>query len=185
MDKWTWQPARVFRAYTLIELIISLALIAILLSWAVPRFVDTFQKNLLTTQSYRLMNDLFHARSEAIKRNLPVVICRSRDALSCEHSNKSDADWSIGWISFVNADQDKLRDSDETILRIGAAVPAQISLHFNQWWRFTFSPTGVSGSGSFTFCDKLGHHGRRITLYRSGRARISSTGPELTDCPAS
>ena len=184
MDTRHRSPARDTCAYTLTELMISLALTGILLSWGVPNFVGIFQRNLLTTQTDLLMNHLFHARAEAITRNLPVVICRSANARDCSRSSSSKANWGIGWLVFVNADNDKTRDPDEPILRVGDAVPAPVSVHFNQWWRITFRPNGGAGNGSFTLCDGLGNN-RRITVYRSGRTRVTQIDTDEEICPAS
>jgi len=184
MDTQHRSPARFIGAYTLIELMISLALVGILLSWGVPNFVGLFQRNLLTTQADILMSHLFYARTEAITRNLPVVICRSANASNCSQSSSSKADWSMGWLVFVNSDGDKARDPDEPVLRVGNTVPAPISVRFNQWWRITFRPNGGAGNGSFTLCDGLGNS-RRITVYRSGRTRATQMVSNEEDCPAS
>lgn len=184
MDTRHRSPARGTCAYTLTELMISLALVGILLSWGVPNFIGLFQRSLLTTQTDILTNHLFHARAEAITRNLPVVICRSANARNCSHSSSSKANWGIGWFIFVNTDNDKIRDPDEPILRVGDAVPAPISVRFNQWWRITFRPNGGAGNGSFTLCDGQGNN-RRITVYRSGRTRVTQIDADEEICPAS
>ena len=184
MDTRHRSPARDISAYTLTELMIGLALVGILLSWGVPNFVGVFQRNLLSTQTDLLVHHLFYARTEAITRNLPVVVCRSENARNCTPSSSSKADWSMGWLVFVNTDNDKTRDPDEPILRVGNAVPAPISVHFNQWWRIKFRPNGGAGNGSFTLCDGLGNN-RRITVYRSGRTRVTKINTDEEFCPAS
>jgi type IV fimbrial biogenesis protein FimT len=179
------QPAdvRLLPGYTLIELMLGLALLGILLTWGVPNFVDLYQRNLIATQTQRLMGDLFHARSEAIKRNKPVVICRSQDASHCTPSSTSQADWSMGWITFVNEDEDKNRDPDEPVLRRGGTVPGPLSVQFNHWWRMTFRPNGGAGNGTFTLCDQAGNE-YRITVYHSGRTRVSKSKADSSTCPA-
>jgi type IV fimbrial biogenesis protein FimT len=165
--------------YTLAELFVGIAIAGILLAWAVPNFIDLYQRNALTTQTNRLFSHLVYTRSEAVKRNLPVVLCRSDDGSSCLRSSAAQTDWSMGWIIFVNTDDDKVRDPEETLLRAGQALPPEITLHFNQWWRVTFRPSGRSGNGSFTLCARSGHQ-KRITLFLSGRTRLSE--PTTDEC---
>lgn len=170
--------------YTLIELMLGLSLLGILLSWGVPNFVGLYQRNLLGGQTERLASDLYLARSEAIKRNTPVVICRSDDASNCTPSSSSRADWGIGWIAYVNDDHDKDRDPDEELLRARGALPGQISLQFNRWWRLTFRPNGRVGNGTFTLCDP-DRNEHRITVFLSGRTRIDKRPMGNSRCPAS
>jgi len=169
---------------TLIELMVGLTLVGILLSWGVPSFIGLYQRNLLAAQTERLASDLYHARSEAIKRNLPVVICRSIDTANCTPSSQSVADWGIGWISFVNRDNDKIRDPGEELLRVGTSVPERVSLRFNRWWRLTFRPNGRAGNGTFTLCDP-DRNQYKITIYLSGRTRISKQREAVEGCPKS
>ena len=170
------------RGITLIEFLITLALIAILLSWGIPDFIALYQKNNLTSEVNTLLTHLMHTRSEAMKRNLPVVICRSEDGSSCLRSGSSRTDWSVGWLIYANADDDKHRDPLEPIIRVRRKLPSNVSLHFNSWWRLTFKPTGRTGNGTFTFCDQQANS-RRIIVYRSGRFRVSDHVAEGTTNP--
>ena len=170
--------------FTLVELMIGLTLIGILLTWGVPSFVNLYQRTQLAAQTGRLASDLYHARSEAIKRNLPVVICRSENSSSCAQGGSSHSDWGIGWITFVNKDDDKVRDPDEDVIRIGASVPKTVSLHFNRWWRLTFQPSGRAGNGTFTLCDPEQNQ-RKIVVFLSGRTRISRQRNASKGCPES
>ena len=150
----------------------------------VPGFVDLYRRNLLSAQTERLLSDLHHARSEAIKRNRPVVVCRSEDGTTCAPTRRSLSDWGSGWISYVNLDDNKSRDAGEVLLRVGSAMPAHLSLRFNHWWRLTFKPNGRAGNGTFTLCDPdLNQH--KITVYLSGRTRISRRREAPEGCPES
>lgn len=171
-----------YQGITLIELMVGLALVGILLSWGAPDLIGLYQRNLLSAQTERLVSDLYHARSEAIKRNLPVVVCRSDDAANCTPSSHSLSDWGIGWISFVNRDDDKFRDEGEELLRVGTSVPKRVSLQFNHWWRLTFRPNGRAGNGTFTLCDP-DRNQNKITVYMSGRTRISRRREAEFGCP--
>ena len=178
MDVHNFIRATKLEGITLIELLISLALISILLSWGAPNLISLYHRNELSSEANTLLTHLMHTRSEAMKRNLAVVICRSEDGDRCLRSSSSRADWSMGWLIYANADDDKVRDPAEPIIKIGNKLPSNISLHFNQWWRLTFRPTGRTSNGTFTFCDPGGNV-RRIIIYRSGRFRMSS--PDVND----
>ena len=178
--------ARKLRGITLIELLVTLALIAILMSWGIPDFIALYQKNTLTSEVNKLVTHLMHTRSEAMKRNLPVVICRSIDGTSCLRSASAHADWSVGWLIYANADNDRVRDPTEPIIRVRNKLPSNVSLHFNGWWRLTFKPTGRTSNGTFTFCDPQANS-RRVVVYRSGRFRVADAmaGGTVNLCGAS
>ncbi len=60
--------------FTLLELIVSMTVLAILLGIAVPSFMSTLDKRRLSGAAEQLYSDLQYARSEAIKRNTPVFV---------------------------------------------------------------------------------------------------------------
>lgn len=81
---------------TLIELIVGMAILAILATTAVPSFVDFVRRNRLATQTNDLVTAINIARSEAVKRSQQVSICASGDQATCSGST----DWTDGWIVF-------------------------------------------------------------------------------------
>ena len=86
------------RGFTLIELMITLVLAAIILTLAVPGFQDIIRNNRAATQANELVTALGLARSEAVKRGARVSLCPSTDQASCTGG----ADWSNGWIVFLD-----------------------------------------------------------------------------------
>lgn len=84
---------RYSRAFTLIELMITLAILAILLAIAAPSFRDIIQSNRTQTITNDLTTALQFARSEAVKRGVRVDICR-RNENACDDA----ADWDKGWL---------------------------------------------------------------------------------------
>ena len=80
--------ARVEGGFTLIELVITLAVLAIIVTLALPAFTALINGNRLTAQANELVADLQSARMEAIKRNRPVTLCPSADNVTC-----SGGDW--------------------------------------------------------------------------------------------
>jgi len=78
------------KGYSLIELLVSLAILSILLAVALPNFQDTIESNVTNSQAKLFMTTLNLARSEAIKRGINVGICPSNDGLDCDA-----ASWSV------------------------------------------------------------------------------------------
>jgi len=84
------------RGFTLIELMITLLLAAIILALGVPGFQDIVRNNRAATQSNELVAALSLARSEAVKRGARVSLCPSTDQATCTGGTN----WANGWIVF-------------------------------------------------------------------------------------
>ncbi len=84
------------RGFTLIELMITLLLAAIILALGVPGFQDIVRNNRAATQSNELISALSLARSEAVKRGARVSLCPSTDQATCTGGTN----WANGWIVF-------------------------------------------------------------------------------------
>ena len=113
--------------FTLIELMVVVAVLAIMLSIAVPGMQRTVSNTRLRAEASRLLSALNLARSEAIARNGLVSVCPSSfgsDGIA--RCSKSYAD---GWIVFSNRDKDRVVDagSDE-IIRVFSGLPLGYSL---------------------------------------------------------
>lgn len=160
--------------FSVVEMIVALAVAGILLASAAPSFLDLVRDERLVTRINLLLTDVHLARIEAIKRNRDVVLCRSSDGRHCAPSAASRADWSIGWIAYVNPDGNKRRDPGEPLLQARQALPEELNLRFNQWWRVVYHPDGSARNGSFTLCGpRGGEHARSLVLFYTGRPRIS------------
>ncbi|WP_018876564.1 GspH/FimT family pseudopilin [Thioalkalivibrio sp. ALE31] len=83
--------------FTLVELMITIAVAAILMAIAVPNFMNLRISNGLTTQANELVTGVSVARSEAIKRNRSVRFCRtsSETATQCAGSSGEWTNWAV------------------------------------------------------------------------------------------
>ncbi len=81
--------------FTLLELMIGIAVLAILVTVAAPAMQNTIRNNRLTAQANDLVTAFQFARSEAIRKNGSIDICASTDGTTCAGSGTS---WSDGWI---------------------------------------------------------------------------------------
>ncbi|WP_444920977.1 GspH/FimT family pseudopilin [Microbulbifer sp. CnH-101-G] len=86
------------RGFTLVELMVTLMVMAILVSIAMPSFTNSINNNRSIALSEEFIGALSYARSEAVKRGAAVSICASTDGASCTAADT----WSQGWIVFVD-----------------------------------------------------------------------------------
>ena len=155
--------------FTLIELMITVAIAAILLTLAVPNMRDFILNNRITAQANDLLADLALARSEAAKLGIRVTVCTSSNQTSCTGDG-----WGVGRIVWADINSDGDVDAGEA-LRTTEALPTGNTLAatgFTNADRVQYRPNGVIDSqGSFTVCDqRSGPYGRTITVTTTGRA---------------
>ncbi|PID33763.1 MAG: hypothetical protein CR955_00910 [Thiotrichales bacterium] len=87
--------------FTLIEMIVTITIVAIFASIAVPSFSNLIKKNRITTSTNEFISSLVLARSEALKRSRDVTVCASDDQTSC-----SGTEFSKGWIVYADCNGD-------------------------------------------------------------------------------
>ncbi len=160
---------------TLLELLITIVILAIIVSIGVPAYRDLVLNNRQTGAINELITALQLARSEAVKRNATapaaVSICSSTDGSAC------DGLWSDGWIVFTDADGDgELEDGDE-ILRFAegpdgldiSAPDLAAGLGYRRDGR-------VVAAADFVFCDDRGSSSSRVVqVGLSGRPAVAKT----------
>lgn len=168
--------------FTLIELIVTVAIAAIVMAIGIPSFRETINQNQLTTYSNQFIGSLNLARSEAIKRGSRVTLCPSSSGTNCQKIG-----YENGWIIFNDQNSNAEVDG-EAIVRIYEKMPEGMTLTGNanvetyvSYWgdgasRLNGSPGGFQ-SGTLTLC-KNGK-ARKIILSSPGRLRVES---DLT-CP--
>ena len=111
--------------FTLVELMVALAILAVLLAVAAPSYRDFIVDSRMNGEANELLTMLTFARSEAVKRNGTVSMCSSGNGTGCANSGN----WAQGWIAFVDLDGDGVFDSgSDTMLRVHGALNEQSSL---------------------------------------------------------
>ena len=160
------------RGFSLMELLMTLSVLAVLGGLAVPAFGGMLMDSRRAVAVNGFIHSVFLARSTAIQSGETVSICRSTDARTC--SNRT-SNWQDGWLVFVNTDRDQppVRDEDETVLAVFAAWPAG-SITSNRV-SYSFKPNnhGVV-NGTVVFCDRRGSpEARAVIINTAGRPRVA------------
>jgi len=96
--------------FTLLEMLIAIALLAVLLSFGIPNFRDFVRNARMAAAANDLLADMNFARSEAIKRRVPVTLCKlNADGDDCDDDDDTPF---RRWIVFVD-DADAADDADD------------------------------------------------------------------------
>jgi len=178
--------------FTLIELIVVFAIIAIAATIAMPSLYQGIQGSRLASQANKFIGVLATARSEAVKRAVRVTMCKSTDGINC---NNAAVGWETGWIMFVDADNSGTRTpATEPLIISQSVMPLNYTLRGNGTMAnyISYVASGMTRAsnnallgGTMRLCDnsypgKLGVARRDVIISFSGRARIA-TGAQV--CP--
>ncbi|MGH6627966.1 MAG: GspH/FimT family pseudopilin [Burkholderiaceae bacterium] len=175
------------RGITLVELLTVIAVLGILLAGAIPSLGAMVDSATLSSQSNMFLSSLHLARSEAIKRNSRVTLCKSADGLACTEAGG----WHQGWIVFQDANNNGAKDGGEAVIYQAQALPASFRLVGNlnvaKYVSFiatggTKLATGAFQAGTLTLCRQSAPAGeaRQIVINSAGRPRVQKA--EVTVC---
>jgi len=172
--------------FTLPEMTITIGVVAIALSTAIPSISSMIKNNKLVTQLNSVASDIHLARSEAVSRQVRVIICRSADpnsnSPSCGGETKI---YTSGYLVFAddgNYSNNVYDEGTDTLLRRGQAANSGVRMRTNSTWNnnLEFNPNGTTHEGGSTakmaFCDSRGEsRGRLIEVSPTGIPRMYST----------
>ncbi len=121
------------RGFTLVELLVTLAVLVLVLTVAIPSMRNFVKNGRLTSAANDLAATLAFARSEAVRRGRPVTVCASTDGSSCDT-----ADWERGWIVFTDGGTAGSVDGSDQVLRVQgkAGDGVEIDLSGTSYVRF-------------------------------------------------
>ena len=133
------------KGFTLLELMVTLAVSAILMFVAVPSFVSFIRNSQMTTQANAFFTDLSLTKSEAVKRNARVSICASANGTTCSGSTN----WATGWIVFTDASGTSgVLDGTDELLRTHGEIKGEATFTSNGDTYVQFTSSGYSSSYS-------------------------------------
>ena len=159
------------RGFTLLELMFSLTIIAILATLVVPGFNNIILDSQRTTDVNAFIRAVHVARNEAIKQSRPMTLCKTMDGAKC---GRGESTWGDGWMILA--------------LKVGTLSESRI-LHYRPGreqksvvgnrQKFTFHPFHKrQTNGNLTFCDRRGAaHARAVIVSYTGRPRVDSQRP--------
>ena len=163
--------------FTLIELVVTVAIVGILAGIAIPSFISTITSNRLTAYANELLAAMNLARSEAVKRGVQVSV----------RSLNANTQWEGGWDVFVDINGDGTFTDDATAplceaaedcrLRTFAALPNGYTLRAAVNTFQTYSLTGLSSAETFILCNGsgAGMTRRTISINATGRPSVAVT----------
>ena len=170
--------------FTLIETMIALAISTLLLATAVPGFESAVSSSRINSAASEVTAAVHLARTEAIRGNHGVVLCRSTDLLTCADGNGA---WT-GWIVFVDGDGDGQRQATEELTRSGsidsplaaysspniAALENRIAFQSDGRVRGSDGLTGLNGSLALCVASHSGTDNvRQLNIAFGGRTTVS------------
>ncbi len=175
---------KIFKGFTLIELMIAMSILAIILVVGVPNFQTSIQNNRVTTNANGLISAMMIARNEAIKRGVDVQIM----------SNSGNANWTTGWTVIADDNNDGIFNSSpavstciapaDCLVYTNAGLNAGVTLNavVNNRTLFQFDPRGRLRTSitlqpdTLVMCDSRGFvaQARAIVITNTGRGRVVS-----------
>ncbi len=159
--------------FTLIELMVTLAIAAILLMVGVPSMRDLILNNRLTAATNTFRSSLNIVRSEAIKQGRDATLCVSSDSATCT----GETDWSLGWIAWVDRDNSGAPSADE-IVRIVEPLPSTVTVVPSvAVSNFRIDATGAVNNPNvrLALCDdRTGEIGRELRIMATGGVSLNS-----------
>ena len=189
------------RGFTLVELMVTTSIAAVMLAIAAPSLRDFVQRSQLSSAANDLSLALMYARSEAIKRGWPVTVCKSANPSASSPACSSAANWQTGWVVFVNhsgvrdgnnASVDPAKpETPETattpampaepadeVIRLGTGLSVNVSGGADFGNYITFLPSGaVKGSGSAAsgaFTVTVASLAKQVCINTTGRSEVTS-----------
>jgi type IV fimbrial biogenesis protein FimT len=173
-----------FRGFTLIEVLVGLALAALLLRLFAPAYGDWIASLQVMQEAQHLAYSMNLARSEAIKRGQRVNLCKSADGRQCTPASS----WHGGWIMHVDPEANGRLDSASDLVKAWAPLAPGVTVSANRPLADYVSYTAygharmLSGAlqiGTMTVCAR-NQQAVDVVLSAGGRARIAKT---RTICP--
>lgn len=158
--------------FTLVELSMTLAILAALLLLAAPSYAGLTARTHARTTRSTLNTALSEARLAAVGRSVHVVVCPSADQRNCERTTQ----WQHGWIAFADLDHDRTRSPDEPLLTVAQAQPPGVAIVTSSGHLLVdYQPDGSADGTNLglTICDRAvgASYALQLVVSNAGRTR--------------
>lgn len=172
--------------FSLIELMVVVAILAILSALAAPSFTPLMERWRVRDSAENLQSTLYYARSEAIKRSGNVIITKSADTGSCTSSGSTQ--WNCGWVVFFDVNGNGMQDAcvanaipNECTLQV-VSPPNRVTINLAgsagriavDRWGMLSDPAGASVPTAMSF--DLIPKGKTLSNESAARVCIASSG---------
>lgn len=161
--------------YTLMELLIALAVLAMIFAVAIPSYGAAMARAQLGTAETAIFTSVNNAVNFSFVGGTRAVLCPSRDGTSCD----SGYDWSYGWLAFEDNNANRERDADDR--KLGSYEQNSRDLHVftsEGRTRIAFQSGGgnFGSNAHFKLCDERSpQRSRSLFLSNTGRIRVAAS----------
>jgi type IV fimbrial biogenesis protein FimT len=164
--------------FTMMEMVILMAVIAILAALALPNASNYIDNNRLNAAAADMVVTMQTARSEAVGRNVAVTICAATGTgTACRPDGHR---WELGWLMFVDSDADRKVDGGEEVIQYHQALNKNLTLRGSSEINkpITFFPSGrtsITSTQTMILCDSrgFGEHAKGLVVSILGRASVT------------
>jgi type IV fimbrial biogenesis protein FimT len=169
------QPAPAWRGFTLVEMMVTVAVLSILSVVAVPSLIAFSARNRLQSLSSDFVSSLVLARTEAARAGLPVLVLPATGGVTGN-------EFAQGWNLYLDRNSNGSFDSGDTLIRTYAALPGTLKMQGTS--AINFSAIGYltpAAAVSFVLCPSTGsglRDGVQVTVPPSGLADVT----RITTC---
>lgn len=167
------------QGFTLLELLITLFIAALILELAIPQFSEQIKKNRTQAATQSLLQAIETARTVAVMQNKRTLLV-------------ANGKWHEGWKLFIDLDNDGNEDPDEPVVHEAGALkgikitgnsPVQKYISFISTGEGRMTGKANGGAfltGTLTVCPETPGNGYKLVLSRGGRLRSEKL--EIADC---
>jgi type IV fimbrial biogenesis protein FimT len=173
---------RINNGFTLIELMVTLAVIAIVATIAVPVMSDMITRSRTTATFNELQGLISYARSESAKTpGNSILLCASANGTGCTGQQN----WNVGWLIARDINGNSSVDVGDTVLKVISPLASGLSLEVKSAASATFATSALSltrngapaggNQATFKLCDAFGaSEARGVIMTVSGQVRSAA-----------
>ncbi len=160
------------KGFTLVELMVTIAIAAILITIGAPSLNGLYQSTRADTSIKQIHQALHFARNQAVTLGQNITVCPKNG----DQCNNGENNWKDGLIVFIDNNRDDVSDSPQSILLHLSAFHEGDIVRFNRATSIRFQPDGkATPNGTLTYCpdDADNASSKAIKINVSGRIRFS------------
>jgi type IV fimbrial biogenesis protein FimT len=168
--------------FTLIELVVSLAIVGIIFTIAIPTYGSAMARAKMGEAESAIFTSINNATNFSFIGGTRAVLCPSADGLNCQNS----FDWSKGWMVFEDKNANRERDVEDRILGNTEEISPELRILTSEGrTRIAFQSGGgnFGSNAHFKLCDeRRPKRSRSLFLSNTGRIRVTES-PQISCTP--